>query len=465
MAPSTLSVPQQQTVPFQPAEYHQPLSKGMQIALGALSLIFGDRGIGQAAAGYMGGANQAAAQRYEREEKAAEQQYRTAEDAAETDYRNQAARYNADLETRKLSYENAVERYKAAQDLRVRGIDPRTNQPFVIPQQLQRILPPGSNRAPQYSDYANHERQLAAFYQSVGATDLVAQHDASAKEYDAEAKQQQQDALRIQLAVYHEQNESARSERGIAARWSEHADSEAWENYRAALKQQREDDDPRKKAEWSSQATRAASGWYTSWAKATKAPTGADGQPKVDDKGNPLPAAIDPTLAASLTKAFSRIDNSEDPQGAATWYAGQVSTGNATATSLLQERATVANLTRRSRGQLVVPGSFTPPPMPKTPALPPLPNVMTPELQAKIDTLPADVRAAISAARAKGMTLEAIRQNAIDHNTQVVVDALTPGPSTLTLPKSEPTMQGTNPLVHRLEQMEHSVRQLVGGGQ
>ena len=61
--------------------------------------------------------------------------------------------------------------------------DPQTGKAFVVPPELQRLLPPGVNRPVQVSDYASHEAKLAQFYASVGATDLATLHEKQAADY------------------------------------------------------------------------------------------------------------------------------------------------------------------------------------------------------------------------------------------------------------------------------------------
>jgi len=396
---NTDAVPQEGTPVFKPPQYHQP-AKGLEYALLGLSLLFPGAPISKLAAGALGGLQQGAENRFNRDEQSAQSQYQ--QEAAQM----------------KSSYTNAVAQYNAAQDLRDRGIDPRTQQPFQLPPNLQRILPPGAGRAPGAMDYFRHETELANFYEGVGAHNVAAEHRATAGNYEREAIDQANNARSLQQAAITQQGEDRRLDKRDLDAENRALTAQAAESQRADKRlaveinleqdrQNREDtrqdrrfahDDakatlanPEKQAKLREEASRTQQQFYAAWSKALRPPRTSQGQPVtlMDPKTNTTmmnpdgtpktaPAAIGGDLVKRLMSTFSLIDRNPDPINAADYYAQSLGKdANPVAKELLTERGRYAELKRRSEGKPITPQKFAAPPTPAADTGPKIPGAFS----------------------------------------------------------------------------------------
>lgn len=345
---------------FTPAQYKAP-NKGLEYLALGIGLLFPGAPIARAAAGFAQGLQTGAERKYERGEQQAEQTYQ-----------GQLEARRGTMEQQKVAFDNAVTQYQARQDLRSRGIDPATNQPFVLPPQLQRILPPGQNRQPGAEDYFRHETQLANFYDSVGAAAIAKDHRTFAADYQRQAIDNANNARALAVATANQnrqdqrqQNQFAHSEY-IQQTGEAHSDALQQAGFtHSDLLQQRtfahQDakailGDPAKQGAVRDEALRASSTFRADWIKATKPGDTLD--KNGDPLPNPKPAAISGALVPALGKIFSQIDRDTDPASAAEYYAKSVP--NQTAKQLIIQRGLAADLNRRAQGLPVLPHAFAP---------------------------------------------------------------------------------------------------------
>jgi hypothetical protein len=356
------------------APKYKPPSKGIEYVLTGLGLLFPGAPIARFAAGALQGMNTGAQQGYERNEQAAKDQYEVAREKARTDAANASAQRQAQLDAQAVAFQNARTTYEL-QTLpqRQNGIDPKTGKPFILPPQLVAPLPPHASAAQRYQ----RENALAAFYQTVGASNLVAEHDTAAKGYAEDARAEATSAAALQRTmmtitaanqrfVLGQQGENARAEARIGAEFAIHNDSEYQENYRFAIAQRNKlRSDTVAQGQLASKASAADGKFQADFRKLTAEPTyklDTSGNKVLDSNGQPIitkAAPIsNPAQVKQLAQAFKAIERSQDPIGMANWISTKL--GDQTDPSisamqqLLSEKANAANLSRLQAGQLVV---------------------------------------------------------------------------------------------------------------
>jgi len=372
-----MAAPQETAPAFTPAKYVPP-AKGLEYLALGVGLLFPGAPIARLATGVAQGLKERADTSYKRHEQEAEDQYKAkaaqaqadynnavqkygvASDEAKRAYVNQQSVYGVAEDHAKADYDNKVVKYKAAQDARARGIDPRTQKPFIVPPALQKPPPPQAGAA----GYAQYENGLAQFYTSVGATDLAAQHDAEAKAYNAQVKEDATNARQMGMAIYREQSEDNRANNRENREDARTAVREAHQDARTAATT------AGKLPALKDEAMRASQAFYADWAKALKPPTNpdgtprpqknTDGTPKVGADGTPIFATpqISPQAAQVLSKTFSLIDRDSDPAGTAMHYAD--TTTDPVQKEMLLARGRAADLTRRSKGMPILPHGYAP---------------------------------------------------------------------------------------------------------
>src|ERR1700692_251342 len=348
--------------PFTPAQYKAP-NKGLEYLALGIGLLFPGAPISRLAAGFAGGLGEGAQQSYQRREQQAEQQYKTTQAQALADSQNAEAERTAKIEAQKVAFENAKMLYEQHQQVRAGGIDPKTGRPFVVPPGLQRVLPPGQNRAATAGDYANHEAQLAQFYTSVGATDIAKQHMTAAQDYHKQVIDDANNARALAIAMYSQQNQNARETSRENAAAGREASREDAADARDARRLAHEDAralmaDGTKRSALQEQSLKAGQEFYTAWAKALKAPLDSNGNPRVNADGTPLPAIISPQMAQTLSKMFSMIDRDSDPGGTAQHYASSAPNLKPEEKELILARGRAADPTRRAKGLPILPHSY-----------------------------------------------------------------------------------------------------------
>jgi hypothetical protein len=372
-----------ETVPqFQAAQY-QPPKKGLEYLALGLGILFPGAPIAKMAAGFAGGLQQGAEASYQRRERTAEQQYGAQQAQAQASFENQKATRAAELETNQIKFANDQANYQRAQQLRQQGIDPTTGRPFVLPPQLQRVLPPGLNRAPSATDYLRHEQALAGFYAGVGATDQAALHKSLAADYQKQAIDDANNARILNMTLLRERESERHQERQFQHsedqqnRMFTHSENMAQarfgdELYLQALREAHQDArstlvNPEKKAALRDEAMRAESTFRADWAKAIRSPLDQNGAPKTikdatgadmrDPSGNPMyvPARVSAPEAAALAKMFTAIDRNPDPAGLAQRYVDSSPGLKPEAQQLLIQRGLYRDLLRRSQGGVVPP--------------------------------------------------------------------------------------------------------------
>jgi hypothetical protein len=147
---------------MQQAQYHAP-KPGMEYLAAGLALLFPGAPIARLATQFIAGSQQGAQQRYEREQK-------------QDDTANQ----------------NATAQYQYKQALIQRGIDPKTNKPFVLPPAMQKMADEALNPKAPLEQVLAAQRALAGYYGSIGATEPAKEYADDAKA-SAAALQKQQD--------------------------------------------------------------------------------------------------------------------------------------------------------------------------------------------------------------------------------------------------------------------------------
>jgi hypothetical protein len=391
----TSPVPHETSPTFTPAQY-QPPKKGLEYLALGLGVLFPGAPIASLAAGAARGLQEGAQNSYQRREKEAEDQFKAQQAKAKTDFDNAQVTRQAEIDAQKVKFQNDTIRFEQEKEIRAQGIDPKTMQPFVVPPELQRILPPGTQRPVQTGDYVSHEAKLAEFYAKVGASDLATMHAKRADEYQKQVIDDANNSRALAIAMMsqegqdrreatREQNANAREHSREASADRREAYRQGEADYRESVRQMHEDaraarDNPGKKSQLQDQSLRASKSFYSEWEKAIKPPTNPDGTPKVmkdkygrPDPTRPLPAAISPQAAQQLSQAFIKIDRHSDPAGEAQYLADSIT--DPAQKQLLLARGLSADLTRRSKGLPIVPGSFEgmpkPPPPPPAPAAPP----------------------------------------------------------------------------------------------
>lgn len=346
-----MAVPQQAQTPFTPAQYVAP-KKGLEYLALGLGLLFPGAPIAKAAAGFAQGLQQGAQNSYQRREQQAEQQYKVKQAQAQTDFANASAKYGAASEEAHRAFinaqaqfgvdeHNAEFKWQQQQQLRQRGIDPKTNKPFVLPKNLATPPPRGAGAM----TYAQWESAQARFYTGLGATDQAASHAKAAEDYVTQARQQQTQAAEFARTVYVQSHEDARSANAQANEWARHADTEAHADARALLA------DGRQRNTFRNEAVRLGRQADVDWVKAIQPEQtyNPDGTVSAVKK----PAVIsDPNLKKSLTQAFLQISRSPDPEGLAAHLASKFTGDNpaaATAAQILNERGAAAAAARQSQ--------------------------------------------------------------------------------------------------------------------
>jgi hypothetical protein len=358
---------------FTPAQYKAP-NKGLEYLALGIGMLFPGAPIAKLAAGFAGGLNQGAQQGYERNEQQAEQKYKVASEDARTKAVNDQAARQAILDKQNTDFQNARLTYELqTKPMRENGIDPKTNKPFVVPPQLAAPLPPVASAAQRYQ----RENQLAAFYQSVGATNQADAHAAAAKGYAEDARAattaaaaMQRTALTINAAnqrfILGQQGENSRLEERLGTEVALHNDTEYNTNMRFAVEQRdklRKDVVAQSRAV--SEASAATGKFAQTWRSLTAEPvykkdsTGnivkdSNGQPVIE-KSAPI---SDPKMKAALVQQFKAIDKSQDPADLANWLAGKLGDPSdpsvSAAQQLIIERGNVANLNAMAGGRLIV---------------------------------------------------------------------------------------------------------------
>jgi hypothetical protein len=381
-------VPQYVTPQLQQPQYQGP-KKGLEYLALGLGLLFPGAPIGRLAAGFAGGLNQGAQQKYQRQEQQATEQ-------------NQQAR-----DTAQANFENAKMQYEAAQQLRNQGIDPKTQKPFVLPPDLQRILPPGSNRQPTAQDYMLHEQKLAQFYSGLGASGPAQQHAAAAEDYNRQIVDDNNNARALavaelnyqrdlQVAGIHEEGMERRiGERISGALSGLRAEGIATPIERQHLREQAATDSAKWMHAYTAAITPPTKNGAPVWVEARDAQgnviyqTKPGTQPGDDDyyvkdpaTGKPMPVmrqaapAINAGLKAQMAKIITNIDRSPDPIGAAQYYASSID--NPAAVQLLLDRGNMDDVNRRAQGGGTVTKPFQAPEV-----SPPKTNTKTATAQAK----------------------------------------------------------------------------------
>lgn len=392
------TLPVEKVPQFQQAEFHKP-KRGLEYLALGLGLLFPGAPIASIAAGFAGGLNQGAQDRYARDEKQAENQYRVQQAQAKADFDNAKIKYDQD------------------QGLRAQGIDPKTGKPFILPPQLQRILPPGTNRAVTAEDYVNHYSQIAQFYQSVGATGPSQSAQAQAQDYAKQIIEDKKEAAAWQKLLATQRFQNARTEYTVnhadaRARESHdtqiaiHNDSEAnaWGRLGAteAFQLQRDRDknngpeSPTKRNEFKTHYATKSAAFYKQWSKDTQPinkpvmevdpSTGIQTPKKDPTTGQVLMQTpkISRDQQQALTKIFIQLQRTDDPVGAATWYS-QHGPDNPIAKDLIMQRGEVEQYKRLGEGGRI--GTFIPP---KLNTVKPIATEVLTKAAAAIEHLPPD---------------------------------------------------------------------------
>src|SRR5579883_3160428 len=222
-APAT-PPPTMQSPNFTPAQYKPP-AKGLEYLAMGLGLLFPGAPIARAAAGFAQGLNQGAEQSYQRREGQAEQQYQVEQNKAAADFQTKEQAYKAAQDNAQRAFQNAQIQWQNRADLRARGINPITNQPFQYPTLTQ--LTKGKNDYSTVMQAYNAMQALARRNGEQGAEQTYAQQ---MQDYQQTAMQQARDSLEWQRLMFTQQEEDRRA-----------ASREASENAREEFRQSRED--------------------------------------------------------------------------------------------------------------------------------------------------------------------------------------------------------------------------------
>jgi hypothetical protein len=316
--------PQQAQVNFTPAQYQAPKNDALRYIAAGLSLLFGGAPIGGAASSFLQGQNQKAQRNYQIAQQNAEQQYKVAQD--------QAA----------INYQNAKAKWDYGQDLRARGINPITNQPF-------QYQDPFTVAGPKATD-----QQIAtAFTNAIGQaqrngdTSAVQRFGQEFQTYQTQVKDRQN----WDRFIMQQQFEDRRS-----------ANTQSNENQREIYRENRED--ARNAARINSQETKPltpvqqidlttkADSAMREFSKSYSALT----QPHTSASGIVVQPPLRGAIVNQLSGIFSMIRSSQDPQGLAEHLSSLTKDTNAQ--QLIQQAGDANALQRQARGEPIIPRSY-----------------------------------------------------------------------------------------------------------
>jgi hypothetical protein len=355
------------TADYKAPTYKAP-SKGLEYAAAALALLFPGAPIGRAAAGFAQGLNTGAKDKYARAQETAKTQYEAERDKDATLNQGRLAQAQGNFtaaqkqdayvaSTTAIGNENQERIYNARTLARAQGTNPDTGRPFQLPAQLTK--PPDPTKG--YDGLAAWHNARALAYTQLGATGPAAEEAAAAKEAGTQATNAANNARALYVAAQTAQREIAMHNDTIAHEDSLHNDSEWHQDQRALLA------DTGRRAEYGVKASAADKSLFTTWQQYTKPQTktveikdvngnvtGIHTVPMVDDKGQPVPAAISGALAGTLTKMVNLVRSDRDPEGAAAYYSAHLdnSPGGLAGQEILQQAGQAGNLRLMAAGRM-----------------------------------------------------------------------------------------------------------------